>query len=67
LVQAQIGLGEILSDYAHHADGGKEAGGDCRVTCGTAQQPGVFGFGSFDGIQRGGTDDENAHGDAGFE
>jgi len=55
-------LWEIVSDDAHEVYAGEETGADRSVTGRAAEQVGVFGDGSLDGVECDGTYNENGHG-----
>jgi hypothetical protein len=61
LEEADVLGGKIATDDTHQLGLGEETGRNGRMTGRTAQQEGVFRLGSLDGVQRGGTDNENAH------
>jgi hypothetical protein len=60
-VKLDVVFGKIVADHSDEFDGTEKAGGDRGVTGGTAEQPWVFCFGSFDGIEGSRADYQNAH------
>ena len=60
-VQVEIFPGEIVTDDPDQFDRAEKAGGHRRVAGRSTQQARILRVRSFDGIQRGRADNENAH------
>jgi hypothetical protein len=59
--ELKVFFGEILTDDADQLHGSKETGRDGGMAGRAAEEPGIFGLGSFNGVQGGGTDNQYAH------
>ena len=60
-VELQVPLGKILADDADQSHRAEKTGRYGSVAGGAAQKTRVFGFRSFDRVQRGRADNQNAH------
>jgi hypothetical protein len=61
-VELHVTLGKIVAHHADQLDRAIKAGGDGRVAGRSAEEAGIFGLGSFDRVEGGGTDNQDAHG-----
>ena len=60
-VELDIPFRKILADYADEFYRAEETRGNGGMAGGTAEETRVFGFGSFDGVERSGANDKNTH------
>ena len=56
-IEFYVAFGKIIAHDADHFHRAEKAGRDRRMAGRAAEQPGIFCLRSFDGIQRGRTDD----------
>ena len=60
-IKSDIALREIVADDANQLDRSEKTGGDGGMAGRTAEQARIFAVSRFDGVKRGGTNNENAH------